>query len=158
MSKSTKRKYVAKEVEDIFLPTESQSIVKVVGSRGNNLHEVVNSAGEQYLVSMPVKFRRYIWIKAGNFVLVEPIVEGAKVKAEIVKVLTRDHIKWYRAQKCWPLEFDETENKNQSTLNHNNLFVNTNRISTKNYNTPSDSETSNSENSDSETSSDECNK
>lgn len=89
MSKTTKRKHVAKEVEDLSIPTKSQSIVKVIESRGNNLHEIVNSNGEQYLVSMPVKFRRHIWIKRGDFVLVEPIAEGDKVKAEIVKILTR---------------------------------------------------------------------
>ncbi|XP_043492654.1 probable RNA-binding protein EIF1AD isoform X1 [Polistes fuscatus] len=161
MSKATKRKHVVKEVEEFSFPTESQLIVKVVGSRGNNLHEIINSVGEQYLVSMPVKFRRHIWIKAGDFVLVEPIAEGDKVKAEIVKILTREHIKWYRAQKCWPLEFDEIKNKKQPTKtiknnsddeeeeeeedNDDDLFVNTNRIRTNVSNTSSDSDTSSDE-------------
>ncbi|XP_043668352.1 probable RNA-binding protein EIF1AD [Vespula pensylvanica] len=154
MSKITKRKHVAKEVEDLSIPTKSQSIVKVVESRGNNLHEIVNSTGEQYLVSMPVKFRRHIWIKRGDFVLVEPIAEGDKVKAEIVKILTREHIKWYRVQKCWPLEFDEVSSKKQpeETMKDNNdeeedmekedLFVNTNRIITYVSDRSSDSDTS----------------
>ncbi|XP_015174351.1 PREDICTED: probable RNA-binding protein EIF1AD [Polistes dominula] len=164
MSKATKRKHVVKEVEDFSLPTESQLIVKVVGSRGNNLHEIINSVGEQYLVSMPVKFRRHIWIKAGDFVLVEPIAEGDKVKGEIVKILTREHIKLYRAQKCWPLEFDEIKNKNEPTEmiknnskdddeeeeeeeedNYDDIFVNTNRIGTNVSNTSSDSDTSSDE-------------
>lgn len=89
MSKATKRKYVTKEIEDLSIPTELQSIVQIVKSCGNNLHEVINPAGIQYLVSMPVKFRKNIWIKRGDFVLVEPIQEGDKVKAEIVKILTR---------------------------------------------------------------------
>lgn len=89
MSKATKRKYVTKEIEDLSIPTELQSIVQIVKSCGNNLHEVINPAGIQYLVSMPVKFRKNIWIKRGDFVLVEPIPEGDKVKAEIVKILTR---------------------------------------------------------------------
>ncbi|XP_046817519.1 probable RNA-binding protein EIF1AD [Vespa velutina] len=156
MSKTTKRKHVVKEVEDLSIPTKSQSIVKVVESRGNNLHEIVNSAGEQYLVSMPVKFRRHIWIKRGDFVLVEPIAEGDKVKAEIVKILTREHIKWYHVQKCWPLEFDEVLNKKESkkTIKDNSdeeedkeeeeLFVNTNRI-TYVSDRSSDSDTSSNE-------------
>lgn len=89
MSKATKRKHVVKEVEDFCVPTESQSIVRIVESRGNNLHEVIDPVGDQYLVSMPTKFRRNIWVKRGDFVLVEPIPEGDKVKAEIVKILTR---------------------------------------------------------------------
>ena len=89
MSKATKRKHVAKEIQDLTIPTETQLIVRIIQSRGNNLHEVVDPTGSQYLVSMPTKFRRNIWVKRGDFVLVEPISEGDKVKAEIVKILTR---------------------------------------------------------------------
>ncbi|KAK2584643.1 hypothetical protein KPH14_006991 [Odynerus spinipes] len=158
MSKATKRKHVVKEVEDLSVPTESQSIVQVLESRGNNLHEVINSAGEQYLVSMPVKFRRNIWIKRGDFVLVEPIPEGDKVKAEIVKILTREHIKWYRAQKYWPLEFDEIrndvrheetiKNKNSDEEDEEDIFVNTNRIMNNSRDRLSDTDTSSDESSD----------
>lgn len=97
MSKATKRKHVTKELQDDFdVPTEVQTIVRLVGSsRGNNLHEVIDSTGVQYLVSMPVKFRRIIWVKDGNFVLVEPISEGDKVKGEIVKILTKVRIIFY---------------------------------------------------------------
>ena len=89
MSKATKRKHVTKEIQDLTVPTEAQLIVRIIQSRGNNLHEVVDRTGSQYLVSMPVKFRRNIWVKRGDFVLVEPIPEGQKVKAEIVKILTQ---------------------------------------------------------------------
>ncbi|XP_060817056.1 probable RNA-binding protein EIF1AD isoform X2 [Bombus pascuorum] len=134
MSKATKRKHVTKEIQELTIPTETQSIVRIIQSRGNNLHEVADPAGSKYLVSMPVKFRKNIWIKRGDFVLVEPIPEGNKVKAEIVKILTREHIKWYRQIKCWPKEFDETSNLNQERTNVKNdneeddLFVNTNRL------------------------------
>lgn len=42
MSKATKRKYVMDEVmiQELTLPTENQTIVKIVASKGNNLHEV----------------------------------------------------------------------------------------------------------------------
>lgn len=39
---------------------------QIVGSRGNNLHEVLTSRGDTFLVSMPTKFRKNIWIKRGN--------------------------------------------------------------------------------------------
>ncbi|CAK9804662.1 Probable RNA-binding protein EIF1AD [Anthophora quadrimaculata] len=131
MSKATKRKHVTKEIDDYSIPTESQSIVRIIGSRGNNLHEVEDSTGSQYLASMPTKFRRNIWVKRGDFVLVEPIAEGDKVKAEIVKILTREHKRWYREQNCWPPEFHETPSQREAEENdseEDDLFVNTNRL------------------------------
>jgi len=89
MSAATKRKYVFQEFFDMTLPTATQSIVQIVKPRGSQLYEVVNSAGEHYLVSMPVKFRQNIWVKGGNYVVVEPIEEGNKVKGEIVKILAK---------------------------------------------------------------------
>ena len=39
--------------------------VQVVCGRGNNLHEVEDPDGRQFLASMPTKFRRNVWIKRG---------------------------------------------------------------------------------------------
>ncbi|KAK9296053.1 hypothetical protein QLX08_009823 [Tetragonisca angustula] len=151
MSKATKRKYVTKEVQDLTVPTEAQLIVRIIQSRGNNLHEVVDRTGSQYLVSMPVKFRRNIWVKRGDFVLVEPIPEGQKVKAEIVKILTQEHKKWYRKENCWPREFDEAPNSNKGRTGEENdseeddLFINTNRLSHNSNRTDKTSDTSSDE-------------
>ncbi|KAF7988144.1 hypothetical protein HCN44_007638 [Aphidius gifuensis] len=143
MSSATKRKHVTKESQEecLTVPEESQSIVQVIESKGNNLHEVMESSGAQYLVSMPGKFRRNIWVKRGNYVIVEPIPEGDKVKAEIVKILTKDHIKFFRANNCWPNKFDndlitseskdpikhDESNSQSEDDNDDDLFVNTNR-------------------------------
>lgn len=90
MSKSTKRKHVTRELEeDLSVPSESQSIVQLIESRGNNLHEAMDVNGERFLISMPRKFRNSIWVKRGDFVIIEPIAEGDKVKGEIVKILRR---------------------------------------------------------------------
>ena len=40
---------------------------------------------------MPTKFRKNVWIKRGDYVLVQPIEEGDKVKAEIVQILMEKH-------------------------------------------------------------------
>ncbi|XP_017880560.1 probable RNA-binding protein EIF1AD [Ceratina calcarata] len=150
MSKVSKLKRLVKEFEDLSVPAESQSIVKIIRSCGNNLHEVVDTDGNEYLVSMPTKFRKNIWVKRNDFVLVEPIPEGNKVKAEIVKILTREHKRWYRAQNCWPQEFDETSDSNRGTTGedgdkNDDLFVNTNRIN-RNCSIPdNDSDTSSDE-------------
>ena len=37
----------------------------------------------------------------GDYVLVEDIEEGDKVKAEIVQILFRDNIRYIRSQNCW---------------------------------------------------------
>ncbi|KYQ56854.1 putative RNA-binding protein EIF1AD [Trachymyrmex zeteki] len=148
----TKRKYVFQELDDMSLPTVSQSIVRIVQARGHNLHEVVSPAGEQYIVSMPTKFRQNIWVKRGDYIVIEPIVEGKKVKGEIVKILTKDHIKWYREQNCWPPEFDENPKRNgcliatnYTTCDDEELFVNTNRCAPNQTIDDSESDTDSSE-------------
>ena len=109
MSRVTRLKHVQRELDsdDLSLPTEVQKIVRIVSSKGNNLHEVESSdpGEENFLVSMPMKFRKNVWIKRGDFVLVEPIDEGDKVKAEIVRILTSDHQKEYTKEHVWPKKF-----------------------------------------------------
>ncbi|XP_068596139.1 probable RNA-binding protein EIF1AD [Brachionichthys hirsutus] len=144
MSQATKRKHVVKEgFGDFVTPTENQQIVKVIGSRGNNLHETMTAQGETFLVSMPTKFRKNIWIKRGNYVIVDPIEEGEKVKAEISSILDKDHIQYLQKQQIWPEGFvdkpseldktnkqqekDEEEDISNSEDDESDLFVNTNR-------------------------------
>ncbi|XP_042349338.1 probable RNA-binding protein EIF1AD [Plectropomus leopardus] len=149
MSQATKRKHVVKEVlGDFVTPTENQQIVKVTGSRGNNLHETVTAQGETFLVSMPTKFRKNIWIKRGDYVIVDPIEEGEKVKAEISFILYKDHIQYLQKQQLWPEGFTEEPSEKETTNNQqkkeeeteskdeefsdseddeSDLFVNTNR-------------------------------
>ncbi|CAK6976248.1 probable RNA-binding protein EIF1AD [Scomber scombrus] len=131
MSQATKRKHVVKEVlGDFVTPTENQQIVK----------------GETFLVSMPTKFRKNIWIKRGDYVIVDPIEEGEKVKAEISFILYKDHIQYLQKQQLWPESFkeeqqaqdttnkrqdkdekDEAEDVSDSEDDESDLFVNTNR-------------------------------
>lgn len=82
MSEATKRKHVHREVlkGELEVPEENQKIVKVLCSRGNNLHEVQSPDSSKFLISMPTKFRKNVWIKKGDYILVEPIEEGEKVK------------------------------------------------------------------------------
>ncbi|KAM8717016.1 hypothetical protein ACLKA7_003826 [Drosophila subpalustris] len=135
---TTRRKHVLKEMmeDDYSLPTEQQQIVRVVSSRGNNLHEVEAAALdlENFLVSMPNKFRKNVWVKRGDFILVEPIEEGDKVKAEICKILTPEHIKEYTKAGIWPERFAKktaraptTSNDASDSDSDDSLTPNTNR-------------------------------
>ncbi|XP_019869493.1 probable RNA-binding protein EIF1AD [Aethina tumida] len=74
---------------------------------------------------MPSKFRKNVWVKRGDYVLVEPIEEGDKVKAEMVRILTPDHIKYFKKDNAWPAEFDVAK---QTTNDEDDLFINTNRL------------------------------
>ncbi|KAK9517703.1 hypothetical protein VZT92_023049 [Zoarces viviparus] len=146
MSQATKRKHVIREaLGDSVTLTENQQIVKVTGSRGNNLHEAITAQGVTFLVSMPPKFRKNLWINRGHYVIVDPIEEGEKVKAEISFILYKDHIQYLQKQQLWPKGFtkepdkpskepkkpEETEEKDEafsgSEDDESDLFVNTNR-------------------------------
>ncbi|XP_065340408.1 probable RNA-binding protein EIF1AD [Cloeon dipterum] len=127
MSKMTKKKYVYQEVEDCNVEVApNHEVVKVLGCRGNNLHEVATAKGEKYLASMPTKFRRTVWVKRGDYVIVEHIEEGVKVKGEISRILYKDHINQLSKDGVWPEEFaDAVVTKVQDS---NDIFVNQNRV------------------------------
>lgn len=58
-----------------------------------------------FLASMPHKFRKHVWIKRGDYVVTEPIPEGNKVRAEIVRILMKDHIRHIMTNNMWPAAF-----------------------------------------------------
>ncbi|KAE8752465.1 hypothetical protein FOCC_FOCC000588 [Frankliniella occidentalis] len=111
MSVATKRKHVMRSVlaEDLEIPKTNQDVVKIRASVGNNLHEVETATGEVYLVSMPSRFRKSVWVKRGDFILVEPIEEGDKVRAEMVRPITSDYIRFLRENSKWPSAFEKIE-------------------------------------------------
>ncbi|CAF0882936.1 unnamed protein product [Brachionus calyciflorus] len=110
MSAATKKKHVFLEtINNYSLPSENQIIVRIKGPRGNNLHDVETATGEEFIVTMPVKFRKSVWTKRGDYVVVEPIEEGNKVKAEIVQILNKDNIRHFKSEGIWPKEFEFKE-------------------------------------------------
>lgn len=128
MSRTTRRKHILREMaaDNFELPHEHQRIVKMSKRMGNNLHEVEPAEGASFLVSMPKKFRRTIWIKRGNFVLIDPIAEGKKVKGEIVKMLSSEHIRVFTEKGAWPKKFTiKQEAKEELVVD--GLVMNTNR-------------------------------
>ncbi|KAK5973344.1 Blast:Centrosomal protein of 97 kDa [Trichostrongylus colubriformis] len=56
---------------------------------------------------MPSKFRKAIWIRRGQFVVLRPIEEGDKVKAEIEHVLDEENVLYIRSMKKWPTRFED---------------------------------------------------
>ncbi|XP_018560847.1 probable RNA-binding protein EIF1AD [Anoplophora glabripennis] len=100
-------------------PAENQKIARVVRVRAMNLFEVETPEKSVLLMTVPNRFREAIWVRIGNFVVVEPIKEGNKVKVEMVKLLTVEQIWIYKMDNTWPKEFN-------ICLNY--LCVNTNRL------------------------------
>lgn len=103
---------------DFDPPGVNQQFAQILKSRGNNLHEVEpavyavpdendeNQTQEKtFLVSMPTKFRKNIWVKRGSFVIIEMIAEGQKVKGEIARILLPEHIKEFKKDGIWPEKF-----------------------------------------------------
>lgn len=83
MSSTTKKRFIAKHLEvELILPGENELVGKVIAARGRDLFEVIDENGQQYLASMPTRFRTTVYVKRDQFVYLLPIDEGDKVKAE----------------------------------------------------------------------------
>ncbi|XP_021344411.1 probable RNA-binding protein EIF1AD, partial [Mizuhopecten yessoensis] len=94
----------------------------VTAGKGNNLHEVESQNQDKFLVSMPTKFRKNVWIKRGDFVLVQPIEEGDKVKAEIVTILYKEQIKYIKSEGLWPAVFENSEETKSNSMISDDLL------------------------------------
>ncbi|KAI9017735.1 putative RNA-binding protein EIF1AD-like protein [Gaertneriomyces semiglobifer] len=141
------RKTTQQVLQSHPVPTNpAQYIAKVIENRGTS-HEVVLSrdrAGEKVLVSLPTRFRKSIWIKKGNYAIIEIDSQPTtKIVGEIVHVLLPDNVKYLKSENLWPEEFldapDDTITKPESVPrsaqsdgsddsdDDDDLFVNTNR-------------------------------
>ncbi len=58
-----------------------------------------NEVNIQFILLFFFKYRLVFF--EGDYVLVEDIEEGDKVKAEIVQILLKDNIKYIRSKNCW---------------------------------------------------------
>jgi probable RNA-binding protein EIF1AD len=95
--------------------------------------KVTTENGDTFLASMPTRFRRNVWIKRGDYVVIEKIEEGVKVQGEIARILYKDHVAQLKKDGIWPEAFteknEETKEKSdsQDEDSDGDLFVNTNR-------------------------------
>ncbi|TMW55101.1 hypothetical protein Poli38472_013863 [Pythium oligandrum] len=114
--KSAYRKGVTKKVlYDHPEPRENEAIVRVVALRGSNLFEVQHADASKSLTMLPTKFRKLIWVKRGDFLIVSggdgdiTTSEGKKgaVTSIVEAILYKDQIKNLRAKGLWPVELDE---------------------------------------------------
>jgi len=142
MSQATKRRIVEREVmnEEPRLPLPNEQIVRIRASMGNYLFEVEAPKQEVFLVSMPSRFRKSVWVKRGDFMLVQPIEEGDKVRAEMVRPIPPDYVRYLRKNKAWPAEFEKILDLEEGNPNRPHLVRPTRRASSSSDSTSSSSD------------------
>ncbi|MCD7448010.1 hypothetical protein HAX54_036830 [Datura stramonium] len=109
------RKNLKRAVEEEFLTLQQgQSIMQVVDLRGSNLIQVTDAKGETSLAIFPAKFQKSMWIKRGNFVVVdesgreEATESGRKVGCVVTQVLYYDQVRVLQKSPEWPEIFKST--------------------------------------------------
>ncbi|XP_066156032.1 probable RNA-binding protein EIF1AD [Euwallacea fornicatus] len=153
MSRIKKYKHICRN-EEFSLPGEHHQVVRILDNKGNNLHQAETPDGCTFLVFLPPKFRRLMWIRTGSYVLVERIENDDKVKAEITKICSPEFIKYLMEHNAWPNEFEVAGCKN-STLSKTEdayMFVNTNYPEDSQSDSSGESESDSSDESDTENS------
>jgi len=101
---SRQRKHVADDVLSASpLPTESLRVARVVESRGSNILEVEFESGESILATFPARYTKKIWIKRGDFVMVEQadLRASGKVVGVITSVIRDDQIRHIKEHGLW---------------------------------------------------------
>jgi probable RNA-binding protein EIF1AD len=98
---------------------------------------------------MPTKYRKSVWIKRGDYCVVEAIEEGDKVKAEIVRILYKEQIRYIKSENSWPFkdntmseDTNERGDNDDSSDNDDDLFQNTNHQSAIEHSESSEDEDS----------------
>ncbi|CAI8598693.1 unnamed protein product [Vicia faba] len=124
---------------------DGQCIMQVVSLRGFNLIEVMDASGEKSLALFPAKFQKSMWIKRGNFVVVdesgkkEALESGSKVGCIVSQVLFYDQLRALKKSAEWPEIFKDDLNERVTTQQENEtdtsdddglppLEANTNRV------------------------------
>jgi len=100
-------------LEGCFEIQEGHTVMQVVSCRGSNLIEVMDDTGFKTLALLPAKFHKSLWIKRGNYVLVEEsdreraLEAGNKVTCVILRVLFEEQVRTLRKSSCWPQGFND---------------------------------------------------
>ncbi|WMV19955.1 hypothetical protein MTR67_013340 [Solanum verrucosum] len=123
------RKNLKRAVEEEFLTLQKgQSIMQVLDLRGSNIIQVRDAKGETSLAIFPAKFQKSMWIKTGNFVVVddsgreEATESGRKVGCVVTQVLYYDQVRVLQKSPEWPEIFKSTaveSSKQDNTQSHN---------------------------------------
>lgn len=167
MSGLGRRSHLRKHVTDSVLhqypePSLGEQIAQVLGSRGGNVLEILvpvaaeektsnsttNSTSSE-LAILPTKFRKLIWVKRGDYVIVggddttktaseeQHLSSKNKVRYMVRHILYKDQIQHLKALEQWPSQFQQQEQDENDEENsddgdddsiENDMFINTNHL------------------------------
>jgi len=67
--------------------------------------------GQTFLLELPSKFRKSVWIRRGSYVIATTAEElsGTKLQGVIEHVISSDQVKEWKRKGLWPNGFDQTE-------------------------------------------------
>ncbi|KAK8803305.1 hypothetical protein WA158_000999 [Blastocystis sp. Blastoise] len=123
------RKSVTKSVMDDYpLPEEDEVVARINHSRGGNIFEVLCQNNEVSLALLPTKFKKLIWMKRGDFVILSQaagdiqIANGKSngVRYLIQHILKEDQIKYIKKEGKWPENWPAPEVSSSLSVNEEN--------------------------------------
>jgi len=118
------RKHLTDSVlNDLPEPSEHEQIARVVATRGGNQFDICLANDDTpYLAILPTKFHKLVWVKRGDYVMVEvgdtvsqdtgtedPKNDGG-IRHMISHILYKDQVKHLKSKGLWPdddPEFDK---------------------------------------------------
>lgn len=107
------RKHIKLQLEQEYPePKENESIVRVVETRGTNQVQVEYPNGNTILCMTPTKFRKMVWIKKGQYLIISTSLDSkntGKIKGMIVHILQDHQIRHLKKEGLWPKEFEIKE-------------------------------------------------
>jgi len=123
--------------------TKNQRIVKVIENKGQHIYLVELPSGDTTLTLLPAKFRNTIWIKRGDYVIIEDeeVITpeknfSGKIRSIIKYILYTDQIKHLKSTNNWPQTWEDKNNINKKETNNtiisdisdeDNVYINPNR-------------------------------
>jgi probable RNA-binding protein EIF1AD len=116
--RSNYRKHLTDHVlNDLPIPTSTQRIARIGATRGGNQFDV-HVEGKDELALLPTKFHKLVWVKRGDYVIVDKGDESLnEIEGEdsggfrfmIAHILYKDQIKHIKNEGLWPIEFEDVE-------------------------------------------------
>ena len=100
------RKHVTNKIlNEDPVPQSTERIVRVVEARGSNQYQVEYPNGQKVLCLRPSKFRNIVFIKRGDFLIIQPEPDDpqdrSKVRSIINHVLFPDHVRNLKTLGVW---------------------------------------------------------
>lgn len=109
------------------IPEEGELVAKVKGSRGGNIIDIHCGDNSEGIAVMPQKFRKLIWVKRGDYVIVSGAQEdeGASDEVEnggnnsgliryrVKHILYKDQIRHIKSVNLWPNIFNDVQNQDE---------------------------------------------